>query len=221
MMRHAAEVDSSAFLTHVLYFLDVDRAELVLDTLRLAGRKLATRFDHVDTYFLFLPTHDIDYAEEFSCRVGWSQKIIFLIVFASCKFVHCDGQGQELRLCEKVALDIGLHVAASELVLLVAHNSDGCVGAEKYLVMFIVKHEYSFLHLVNKMKIILLLTLHLSLNSCCASDSHCDSNEDSHDDENQREAISHVLCIHCLVPDIRELTECYPCDHYGQANEIL
>ena len=49
MVCHATEVDSRALLLLIHDLLDVDGAELVLEALGLAGRKLAARFNHVHT----------------------------------------------------------------------------------------------------------------------------------------------------------------------------
>ena len=122
MVCHAAEVDSGALGALVGDLLDVNGAELVLETLRLASRQLATRSDHVDANYISSSIYNIDDAHVVPFLVSACQQIALLIISPARQFLHRDINRQKVRLLKQARVNILLHFAPSKDILPIAHN---------------------------------------------------------------------------------------------------
>ena len=200
-MRHTTEVDCGALLALVRYFLDMDGAELILEALGLARGQLATRLDHVYANSVMSPLDDVNDAQEFTFKVRTCQHIASLVISSPRQLIHRDVYGQEVKLVQQARIYVLLHLAASELVLLVGHDPDGCLGAKLDLCVLLVQHEETFLHVVQQVEIIDFEDLQVLFGACAVRDHHRHGEKHRDRYEDQANGLPHIVTIKVMTVD--------------------
>ena len=112
MVRHAAKIDGRALFALVGDLLDMDRAELILEALWLAGRELAAGLDHVDSDALGRLGYDVDDAQIVAVWVRARQQIAGLVICPASQLVHRDVHRKEVKCGEQACVHVLLHVAS-------------------------------------------------------------------------------------------------------------
>ena len=198
----------------------MDRTELILKALGLAGGQLATRLDHVDANSVILVLDDVNDAQVVAVGVRACQKVARLVISPSRQLIHRDVHGQEVKLVQQARIYVLLHRAASELVLLVGHDPDGCLGAKLDRCVLIVQYEETLLHVVQQVEIIGFEDLKVFFGACAVRHHHRHGGEHCDRYEDQADGLPHIGTIKVMTIDQWQLAEGQPGDHYDKINQV-